>query len=298
MLPPTLIAHVRARLRVVMRKLRIVSWNVRFAGVRQAAAQASFLRSLDPDIVLLQEVNAASLTAYQVGSNLTWLTCSRSEPLSRFERKRRPAAAIGGRDVELAEVLPELAAAPLPERIHRAIVRIGDKDVVLASYYAPPGVTFGYTKVENALAFLAWIQGIDSPIVIGADANSPKIDHPEFAHSQSWWQTGSRKMRGRPGDDSLWGPNLQHNLQDALRVWLNLRPADLAALVAERPTGPIAISHWTGKRLLIPGSGVARRYDSIWLSHDFAVLGVEYLTDLMPTLSDHAAVVADLGFSN
>lgn len=280
-----------------MVKLRIVSWNVRFAGARQAAAQASLLRSLDPQIVLLQEVNAASTTAYRTGCDLTWLTCSRSEPLNRFERKRRPGAAIGGRNVELVEALPELAGAPLPERMHRAIARINTRQVVLASYYAPPGVSFGYKKVENALAFLAWIQRIDSPLLVGADANSPRIDHPEFSRTRSWWHTGSRMLRGRPGDDGLWGPNLQHKLQDALHVWLEGRPDELAAIVAERPEGPLAISHWTGKRLLAPSAGTARRYDSIWLSDHFSVLGIDYLTDLMPTLSDHAPVVADLAFT-
>ncbi len=291
---PTLAAESAADLSVAVTLLRLVSWNVRFAGIPQAAAQAKFLRSLNPHIVLLQEVNASSIATYRAASELDWLTCSRSAPLSSIERKRQPAAAIGGKSVELLEALPELAAAPLPERIHRSVVRFGDHRMVVASYYAPPGVTFGYKKVENALAFLRWIQRVAEPMIVGADANSPKVDHPDFSLTKSWWHTGSLKLRGRPGDDSLWGPQVEHRLKDALRSWLDDHPDELARIVDQRPNGPLAISHWTGRRLLDPDAGVARRYDSIWASADFSVQGIEYLGDSIGVLSDHAAVMASL----
>lgn len=275
-------------------RLRVVSWNVRFAGTQLAAAQAQFLRSLKPDLVLLQEVNAVSIATYRAGMGLNWLTCSRSEPLGALERIRRPGAAIGGSGVDLVQELQELAGAAVPERVHRAIVRTDGRQIAIASYYAPPGVSFGYKKIENALALLGWLRGLAGPIIVGADANSPKIDHPDYSLTKSWWHTGSVKMRGRPGDDGLWGPNLQHNLEDALRLWLKMHPEELAAIVAERPDGPLAISHWTGKRTLRPEAGVARRYDSIWVTNDFDVRRIEYLVDSMGVLSDHAAVLTDL----
>ncbi len=275
--------------------LRVVSWNVRFAGPERAAAQGRFLRLLQPHIVLLQEVNAASLATYRVEIGLDWLTSSRSEPLAGFERKRRPAAAIGGRDILQLRALPDLPGAPLPERVHCATVRIGERQVFVASYYAPPGESFGYKKVENALAFLAWIQRLPGdPILVGADANSPKIDHPDFSLTRSWWHTGARMMNGRPGDDTLWGPNLEHNMHDALRVWLKSHPKELATITSQSPQGPLAVSYWTGKRRLAPEAGTARRYDSIWVSDDFSVRGIECRADSMPELSDHSAVVADL----
>lgn len=277
-----------------MSNLRVVSWNVRFAGLRHAEAQAQFLRSLQPQIVLLQEVNAGSLAAYRDAAGLDWLTCSRAEPLGNIERKRQAAAAIGGRGARLVRTLPALPDAPLSERIHQAIVQIGEQEMTVASYYAPPGVSFGYQKVENALAFLAWMQNLAGPIVVGADANSPKIDHPDSSLTRSWWHTGTVMMRGRPGDDGLWGPNAKHKLQDALRLWLKAHPTELAAIATARPQGPLAISHWTGRRRLVPEAGTPRRYDAIWVSPEFTVTQVAYRVDSMPELSDHAAVVADL----
>ena len=92
----------------------------------------------------------------------------------------------------------------------------------------------------------------------------------------------------------MWGPSQKHNLQDALRLWLKAHPSELAAIATTRPQSPLAISHWTGRRRLLPDAGTPRRYDSIWLSDEFAVTRLEYHVESMPDLSDHAAVVADL----
>jgi len=278
--------------------VRVVSWNVRFAGPKVAEAQSDYLRSLGARLLLLQEVNAASLDVYRRSAGVDWLTSSRSMPIDGFERSRRPGAAIGGRRIDLVRALPELGAAPLPERVHRAIVRIGTGEASVASYYAPPGVSFGYRKVENALAFLVWIQGVASAVVLGVDANSPRIDHPDFSLTKSWWHSGTPMMRGRPGDDALWGPNMKHHLKDALRVWLKAHPDQLASAAAARPEGPLAVSHWTGKRTLRPEAGTPRRYDAIWISDDFAVVNISYISEVMPALSDRAAVVADLDFQS
>ncbi len=35
----------------------------------------------------------------------------------------------------------------------RVLFRLDEREVLVASYYAPPGVAFGYKKVEKPLAF-------------------------------------------------------------------------------------------------------------------------------------------------
>lgn len=52
-------------------------------------------------------------------------------------------------------------------------------------------------------------------------------------------------------------------LEDGLRGWPAAHPAE-AAIVADRPRGPLAITHRTGKRRSSPGTG--RHFDSIWLT--------------------------------
>jgi endonuclease/exonuclease/phosphatase family metal-dependent hydrolase len=78
-----------------------------------------------------------------------------------------------------------------------------------------------------------------------------------------------------------------------LRVWLDEHPEDLEAIRQLRPAGPLVVSHRTGRRT--GREGTPRRFDSIWVSSDYAVLDVQYLYDeALAAGSDHAIVVADL----
>jgi endonuclease/exonuclease/phosphatase family metal-dependent hydrolase len=53
------------------------------------------------------------------------------------------------------------------------------------------------------------------------------------------------------------------------------------------------VSYRTGKRKTHPGTD--RRFDSIWVSHHFAVDAIAYPYDAsIAAGSDHAAIIADL----
>ncbi|MDR0359757.1 MAG: hypothetical protein LBJ87_09900, partial [bacterium] len=56
--------------------LRVASWNVRFSSKQHATAQGSYLKGLDTDVVLLQDVNAAAATWLSEAAGLDWLDCS------------------------------------------------------------------------------------------------------------------------------------------------------------------------------------------------------------------------------
>jgi hypothetical protein len=101
-----------------------------------------------------------------------------------------------------------------------------------------------------------------------------------------------RCLHGEPGDDLLFGQGKIHLLDDGLRRWLADNPAEAAAL-AGCPSGPLAITHRTGRRPNSPGTG--RSFDSIWLTSHWTVRQVEHLYDEgIAAGSDHAVVVADL----
>ena len=144
-------------------------------------------------------------------------------------------------------------------------------------------------KVDQAHAFTDWLCERAGPVIVGADANTPKLDPVDDAAVQTHWYTGFRKLNGDPGDDVLWGASPRHQLKDCLRVWLaadGRRAADID------PAGPLAISHYTAKRK--DHSGHPRRFDSIWATPDFTVIDVRYLSDEIGRLSDHAPVIVDL----
>ena len=112
------------------------------------------------------------------------------------------------------------------------------------SYHAPPGVTWEIVKPRQAVTFARWLSAQQGPVLLGADANTPKVDAVEFAATRTWWHSGDRRLNGEPGEDLLLGPGKIHPLEDGLRRWLANRPAETAALADHRqarwrsPTAP------------------------------------------------------------
>jgi hypothetical protein len=148
-------------------------------------------------------------------------------------------------------------------------------------------------KVRQARACVSWLAETSGPIVVGADANTPEFDMPDFEQTRTHWHTGMKKLAGCRGDDILFGPDRGHDLTDAFRSWLAQNPEKLERLRADFPQGPLAISHRTGRRKDSPG--IARRFDAVWLSADFAVHSVTYPYDQsIDAGSDHSAVVTDI----
>lgn len=176
-----------------------------------------------------------------------------------------------------------------PASVLAVEVAIAGLHVTVVSYYAPPGVNWGRVKVDQALAVAKWLCDRKGPIIIGADANTPKLDPVDGVAVRTHWHTGCGRLNGGPGDDELWGPSPRHPLRDCLRTWLAADPARATHL---HPDGPLAVSHYTGKRKTHVGT--PRRFDSIWVTPDFTVRDVQYLSHEIGRLSDHAPVVADL----
>jgi hypothetical protein len=143
--------------------------------------------------------------------------------------------------------------------------------------------------VDQAAAFTNWLCEREGPVLVGADANTPKEDPVDDTAVRTHWHTGYRKLNGDPGDDVLWGAWPRHGLRDCLRTWL---AADTARLRDLDPNGPLAVSHYTAKRKDHPGH--PRRFDAIWATSDFEVIDVRYLSSEIGLLSDHAPVVVDL----
>ena len=125
--------------------------------------------------------------------------------------------------------------APVRERVLAVDLEHEGWRATVISYYAPPGVSWGHVKVDQALAVTDWICAREGPVILGADANTPKLDPVDDASVRTHWHTGFRKLNGAPGDDELWGPTPRHQLKDCLRVWLAADPSRRDGL---DPAGP------------------------------------------------------------
>jgi hypothetical protein len=273
--------------------VRVVSWNLNFRSVGAAHRQGELLRELRPDLILLQEVNLGSAEVLRDAAGVDWLICAADLRVrtSGDRPVRSRGVAIAGRGMAPRRAwLP--ADVPLPERILLAETIVDEQELIAVSYHAPPGVNWGIIKPRQAVAFARWLSAQKGPVLLGADANTPLIDAVDFAATRTHWHTGSRHLNGEPGDDLLFGPGKIHPLEDGLRRWLADHPAEAAAY-ADRPAGPMPITHRTGKRRNSPGT--ARRFDSIWITGHWVVQHIAHLYDeAIAAGSDHAIVVADL----
>lgn len=148
----------------------------------------------------------------------------------------------------------ELFDVPLPERLLIGRLSVGGELITVASYHAPPGVSWHEKKPQQAVTFARWLATQTGPVMFGADANTPETDHPDLARNRTHWHTGDRHLKGAPGDDQLVGPTTIHQLRDALRCWFQDHPEQLELVRKEFPSGPLRVSHYTGCRRIRPGN--------------------------------------------
>ena len=273
--------------------MRIATWNVNYRGRAVGGSLGRLVRDNDVELILLQEANPSSLHELTAAAGLDWvITAFDAGARVPDGTGRRRVAAIAGRGHPPIEtgVLPHLA---LPERMLFARLETELGPMTIASYHAPPGVSWGRTKVHHAHELLRWINRTEGMLVVGSDANTPQVDHPDSDLVRTHWHTGARKLAGLPGDDITFGGRPEHRLRDAYRLWLAGHPAALEQVTQDRPQGPLAVSHRTGKRAGAAGS--PRRYDTLWISPDLTPTAMTYeYAKAIHAGSDHALVIADI----
>jgi exonuclease III len=272
--------------------VRVVSWNIAFRGPKAAKRQGALLRELAPDLVLLQELNPGSSAVLTDAADTDWMVraIDLRTPKPGDQHVRGVAIAGHGPPPCRSSLLDNIQ---LSERILAIETQTEGTPLIAVSYHAPPGVSWGIVKPRQAVAFACWLSTQNAPLLFGADANTPLIEALDFANTRTHWHTGNRRLHGEPGDDLLFGPCKVHDLDDALRRWLDLNPAEMRRLRASEPSSPLAITHPTGRRKNLPGTG--RRFDSVWVSHHWAVRHIEHLYEEgIAAGSDYAPVVVDL----
>lgn len=273
------------------RILRVISWNLAHRVNGGAAREADLLSALAPDLALFQEANANSIDALTTMAGFDWVRLTR--PTGKAQKPRSTyIAAIAGRGDAPVWLSPPFDV-PFPERVIAVQLCIAGVTLIAASYHAPPGVSWGIAKARQAVVFARWLADQQAKCILGADANTPLVDHPDFALTRTHWHTGIKGLAGEPGDDILWGSTKVHALEDAFRVWLKNDPVQMQAIRDAYPAGPLAVSHRTGRRVGKPGT--PRRFDSIWVSNGIRVVSMRYLySEGVSAGSDHAVVLAEL----
>ncbi|MGB9666531.1 MAG: hypothetical protein ACPL2N_04400 [Candidatus Cryosericum sp.] len=256
-------------------RLRVANWNVR--GLPRPDDQLALLATQDADIVLLQDVGPSAVRA--VLDNRHWdsvLDTWSLEPAPSGARRGGCLIATVGAWV----LAPSLRAPPLSRRLLAGTAERAGTAVTLLSGYAPTNAGQGRAQRPAFFDALAdWLSTAMPPLVLGMDANGPRVDHPDLLRSV-WWNPEEEAVLG----SGAW-------TEDALRLWYADRPAEWKRRLRSYPNGPLADSYHRGRK----GKYLRCRYDSIRVSPGIRILDVRYLyDDALRAGSDHALVVADL----
>jgi hypothetical protein len=276
-------------------RIRVGTWNLNGRGPGVAVRQGHYVRQFELDLLAVQEANPTSLPRFVDAAGLDWAISAadlRVRPPREGRGRWRTSAMVGrGEPPRTTRLFSHLR---LPERVIIIETTSPVGRLTAVSYHAPPGVSWKKVKVDHALALARWLETVPGTVIVGVDANTPEVDHPDPALTRTHWHTGTSRLEtGEPGDDYMFGPSPSHGLRDALRAWLEQHPAALERIRTERPNGPLAITHRTGKRTNFEGNPV--RFDHLWISRDLTVDTIHHeYGAAVDAGSDHALVWADL----
>ena len=267
--------------------LRFLTWNLNGASGERAQRIVALLASEladGPALAALQEVKPATHRVLVAAGIFDWLVYSLEiRTPGEFDRgNRKLGCAVAGRGAVALLGADVLWRLPLPERSAIAHVRWSGIELDAISYHSLAGSGFKAGKGVAYRGLLETLAARERPMLLGLDANTPKLDHPDESRSVFWWPAHEPLVLGPPAAR-------EHDLSDAFRRWLAANPAEWEAIEAERPDGPLAVTHLRGTK------NIPCRYDQVWVSPEWMVESVRHLTEAsFETGSDHALVVADL----
>jgi len=267
-----------------MSRFTFATWNVNNRRFRES--HLVLLKQLRLDVLALQEVSEHFFHGLRAAALFDggYYSMNYLHDKSGLPRSRRLGCAIfasGRIEVTNPSLVPRL---PLPERSLVVEAKINLFEMKICSLHTPPGVSWGELKPRSHLMLAEWLERRDAPVILGIDANAPKVDHPEYGRNEWWW----------PDEAKLLGEDRIHDLRDAFREYIGCHADLLRSIRAQRPRGPLAVSYIRGNRHKLTES----RYDFIFASPEFKVGEVKYLYhEAVEAGSDHALVFAEMEIS-
>jgi len=270
-----------------MTTVRFATWNLNWFKRSPAWAESKleFLYGQPWDVVALQEVTA-SMYSLVLKSGIAEHVAYSADVAA----DRGFGSALLARNGAALEHPCLMAGLPNPNWGVIARVTLGDVAFTAASWHAPNAAKAENRAVKAAayLSFNHLVRERRDPLVIGADAN----------HGARWTRT--LDFPGEPFqpikeddwlDENRFWAQPDHDLRDMWFEFLAARPDLVAALRAERPEGPSAISYIRGS----PKNPIPDRFDYILASPEFSVTNMTYEYERAKVAgSDHAFVASSL----
>lgn len=226
-----------------MTSFTAMSWNIDTRG-SGLGTRIDALATFEADVVLLQEVPRHSAKLLLKAPDFAWAehAVMHSEPSggpgARLGTPSLGASGYGyspwGRSPRSGSSKPGVRAGLSEAEVckrtgwfHRnlyADVDIEGMTLRVCSLHARPATggfpgrpPLGYARQLFHRVCADWLAEHHGPMMLGVDANSPYLDHPDPER----WQPSMA------GDAALVGPQPRHHLTDALYRWLAGHPAEL-----------------------------------------------------------------------
>jgi endonuclease/exonuclease/phosphatase family metal-dependent hydrolase len=267
--------------------IRFATWNVSWISRSDAAhgRKIAYLLARDWDVLALQEVTPEFVEAIRTAGVAD--ECCYPGDL----RGGRFASALLGRNGFTFTRRSLIAELPRPRQGIAAYVT-GDGDAFeVLSWHAPNAARKADRPLKRAgyVAFIAWAEARQGPLLVGTDAN-----HGSF-YSREEDFPGSPFKVGFPRDEwweeNEWWTRADPDLRDAWIQYLADNPEVLARVRGEWKGGPSAVSYTRGSK----AAPVPDRFDYVLASPEFSVRSVDYdYEGSRAAGSDHAFLSAEL----
>ena len=274
--------------------LRVATWKLGHPRGDPDAVQrqAAFAASVELDLLLLQHVRLSELGSFTGAGRFDWAisACELQVPSRRHSWISERSVAIAGRGAR-PHATRLFTHVPQPTRM--LLVELDTALGPLIAVSSDTGAMLpGDAWLEHTLALARWLEKVPGTVLVGMNTDSLQVDHPNRRRIRSRCPTGRGGLQtGEPGDDLMFGPRPIHRLDDAMRRWLDHHPDELAQVRAERPDGPLAITHRFERR----DETLESRRDMLWVTADLEVSTIDHHHEAaVESGSDHALVVASL----
>jgi len=263
-------------------RLRFATWNLKASSWEHSRRRLEFLKSIDWDVIALQEVSEKAWTIFSEGG-LTegGLYTFEGFGLEKTSRSHGVALLVqNGFSLSEPDLLPENSqiGRTLAAKLHGL-----QQTVNVLSWHAPNAASSGAAfKMSSYKTIIGWSNSVKGPTVIGLDGNHWNTSNELELNSVPYDETNPFLL-----ESWFFGANPPHRLRDALIEYYKCNPKIYEQRVAEHPLEPLAVSYIRGK--------TKDRFDYIFISDEFEIIGCQYdYEGAIAAGSDHAIIVSNL----
>lgn len=257
--------------------LKLATWNLN-ARQKCLPDQVAFLRSLDADVVLLQEV-----TRYTF-SRLESLLLEAGYPYVA-ETVRKASSGPRKYGLVTASRFPitpreHRSVVVWPERLQCLTVQAPAAEFVLMNTHIPPGASNGWIKVEMLEACQREASQATLPLILGGDFNAPQV---EFEGGVSTWAQRQRR-------DESW-----HLIKSRGQRWDEAERQFFQPPWVDAYRSVHGLDDSFSWMLINRGRPFPRRFDHFFLQGDWVVKSALYHVNAIESrLSDHVPLVVEV----